>query len=274
MTQILAMFIALAGLCVLLYGLEWMFPSTRAQPLWRSDSRTDVLYLLFTPFVTRWISKIVAVAGVALALSALGHGDIQRMADGFGPVVKQPRWLVVAQMFLLGDVLGYWLHRCFHGRYLWPFHAVHHSSTQLDWLSSVRTHPVNDIISKLVLAVSLACLGFPLKALAGYVPFLTFYAILLHANVSWSFGPLRYVIASPLFHRWHHTTEEQGLNRNFAPLFPFIDVVFGTFHMPQRQRPIYFGTIGTHVPQSFLGQLLFPLRARKAPPSAAAVNQV
>jgi sterol desaturase/sphingolipid hydroxylase (fatty acid hydroxylase superfamily) len=274
MTQILAMFIALAGLCVLLYGLEWMFPSTRAQPLWRSDSRTDVLYLLFTPFVTRWISKIVAVAGVALALSALGHGDIQRMADGFGPLVKQPRWLVVAQMFLLGDVLGYWLHRCFHGRYLWPFHAVHHSSTQLDWLSSVRTHPVNDIISKLVLAVSLACLGFPLKALAGYVPFLTFYAILLHANVGWSFGPLRYVIASPLFHRWHHTTEEQGLNRNFAPLFPFIDVVFGTFHMPQGQRPIYFGTIGTHVPQSFLGQLLFPLRARKAPPSAAAVNQV
>lgn len=272
MTQILAMFIALAGLCVLLYGLEWMFPSMRAQPLWRSDSKTDVLYLLFTPFVTRWISKIVAVAGVVLALSVLGHGDVQRMADGFGPVIRQPRWLVVAQMFLLGDVLGYWIHRCFHGRYLWPFHAVHHSSTQLDWLSSVRTHPVNDIVSKLVLAVSLACLGFPLKALAGYVPFLTFYAILLHANVGWSFGPLRCVIASPLFHRWHHTTEEQGLNRNFAPLFPFIDVAFGTFHMPQGQRPIFFGTIGTPVPQSFLGQLLFPLRARKALPRPAAAN--
>jgi sterol desaturase/sphingolipid hydroxylase (fatty acid hydroxylase superfamily) len=82
--------------------------------------------------------------------------------------------------------------------------------------------------------------------------------------VGWSFGPLRYAIASPLFHRWHHTTEEQGLNRNFAPLFPFIDIAFGTFHMPQGQRPVFLGTIATNVPQSFFGQLLFPFRARKA----------
>jgi sterol desaturase/sphingolipid hydroxylase (fatty acid hydroxylase superfamily) len=264
MTQIVAMFIALAGLCVLLYGLEWMFPSMRAQPLWRTDSKIDAWYLLFTPFVTRWISKLVALAGVVIALHVLGHGDTQRIADGFGPVIKQPRWLVVAEMFVLGDLLGYWLHRCFHGRYLWKFHAVHHSSTQLDWLSSVRVHPINDIVSKLMLAVPLACLGFPLKALAGYVPFLTFYAILLHANVGWSFGPLRYAIASPLFHRWHHTTEEQGLNRNFAPLFPLIDIAFGTFHMPQGQRPTFLGTIATNVPQSFLGQLVFPFRTHKA----------
>jgi len=115
-----------------------------------------------------------------------------------------------------------------------------------------------------MLAVPLACLGLPMKALAGYVPFLTFYAILLHANVGWSFGPLRYAIASPLFHRWHHTTEEQGLNRNFAPLFPLIDIAFGTFHMPQGQRPTFLGTIATNVPQSFLGQLVFPFRTHKA----------
>jgi hypothetical protein len=73
MTQIVAMFIALAGLCVLLYGLEWMFPSARAQPLWRSDSKIDAWYLLFTPFVTRWISKLVALAGVVIALHVLGR---------------------------------------------------------------------------------------------------------------------------------------------------------------------------------------------------------
>jgi sterol desaturase/sphingolipid hydroxylase (fatty acid hydroxylase superfamily) len=266
MTQILAMFIALAGLCVLMYGLEWLFPSVRGQPLWRADSKTDVWYLLFTPLVTRSISKIIVLAGVVLALHALGHGDVHRIADGFGPVMKQPRWLVLVEMFLLGDVLGYWIHRAFHGRLLWKFHAVHHSSTQLDWLSSARVHPVNDVVAKLIQAVPLACLGFPLSALAAYVPFLTFYAILLHSNLGWSFGPLRYAIASPLFHRWHHTTEEQGLSRNFAPLFPFLDLAFGTFHMPRGQRPTFFGTIGTRVPDSFLGQLLFPFRrARKVP---------
>jgi sterol desaturase/sphingolipid hydroxylase (fatty acid hydroxylase superfamily) len=263
MTQIVAMFIALAGLCVLLYGLEYLFPAMREQPLWRNDSKTDALYLIFTPLVTRSISKAVALAGVVLALHVSGHTDVRRMGEGFGPVIRQPLWLVLAEMFLLGDLLGYWLHRAFHGRILWKFHAVHHSSTQLDWLSSVRVHPVNDIVVKLVQAMVLAGLGFPLKALAGYVPFLMFYAMLLHANVGWSLGPLRYVIASPVFHRWHHTTEEQGLSKNFAPLFPFIDLAFGTFHMPRGERPRYLGTMGTRVPDGFVGQLVFPFSAAR-----------
>ena len=56
---------------------------------------------------------------------------------------------------------------------------------------------------------------------------LSFYAIFVHANVPWSFGPLRYVIATPAFHRWHHAAEEQGLNHNFAGLFPLFDLLFG-----------------------------------------------
>jgi sterol desaturase/sphingolipid hydroxylase (fatty acid hydroxylase superfamily) len=146
---------------------------------------------------------------------------------------------------------------------MWRFHAVHHSSTQLDWLSALRVHPVNDVLSKLTPAVVLAVLGFPLKMAAGYTVFLTAYTILLHANVSWSFGPLRYLIASPLFHRWHHTREHEGQETNFAPLFPLIDIVFGTFHMPAGERPSRFGTVFTSVPRTFLGQLLFPFRWSK-----------
>jgi len=262
MTQIVAMFIALAGLCVLLYGLEWALPAVRAQPLWRPDSRTDVLYLVLTPFVIRAVSRLVELTCVALVLHAIGHAYVQHVGEGFGPLVKQPPWLILIEMFLVGDLLGYWIHRAFHGQLLWRFHAVHHSSTQLDWLSSVRTHPVNDLISRLIPAIVMASLGFPLKLLAGYVAFLMLYAMLLHANVRWSFGPLRYVIASPLFHRWHHTTEEQGLSKNLAPLFPFIDRCFGTLHMPRDEPPTYFGTIGTRVPDGFFAQLLFPFHTR------------
>jgi sterol desaturase/sphingolipid hydroxylase (fatty acid hydroxylase superfamily) len=273
MIQILGIFIALAGLSALLYALEWAFPAVSGQPLWRRDSRVDLLYWFCTPLVTRAISKAVAVAGVVIALAVLGHQMGPEAARGFGPVMSQPQWVIVLEMFVVGDVVGYWTHRWFHGSCLWKFHAVHHSSTQLDWLSAVRVHPVNDALSKLVLAVTLACLGFPLPALAAYVPFLTFYAILLHANVSWSFGPLRYVIASPLFHRWHHTTEEQGLDKNFAPLFPFVDLLFGTFYMPQGQQPSRFGTNETHVPSNFVGQLLFPFRRSHGNPThPTAVN--
>ena len=237
MNQILGIFIGLAALSALLCAMEWIFPSVRGQPLWREDSKLDLLYWFFTPLVTRAVSKVVVVAAVTIVLVALGQHLGPHAAEGFGPVLLQPAWLIVVEMFLLGDLVGYWTHRCFHGGFLWKFHAVHHSSTRVDWLSSVRVHPVNDVVSKVVQAVSLACLGFPLKMLAGYVPFLTLYAILLHANVSWSFGPLRYVIASPLFHRWHHTRELQALDTNFAPLFPFWDVLFGTANFAHTYPP-------------------------------------
>jgi sterol desaturase/sphingolipid hydroxylase (fatty acid hydroxylase superfamily) len=263
MIQILGILIALAGLGVLLYTLERLFPSVRGQPLWRPDSSVDVVYCLFTPLVTRAILKIVGVAGVVLVLAAFGRQGGSKLTEGFGPVVSQPLWLLVIEMFVLGDLVGYWTHRGFHHRRVWKFHAVHHSSTQLDWLSALRVHPVNDLVSKLVPPVLLACLGFPVKALAGYVPLLTLYAVVQHANLSWSFGPLRYVLASPLFHRWHHTTEEQGLNKNFAPLFPFVDLLFGTFYMPSGKQPERFGTSATKVPETVLGQLLFPFRAEQ-----------
>ena len=53
----------------------------------------------------------------------------------------------VGIMFLT-DVVQYWVHRAFHRvPWLWRFHAVHHSSERLDWLASVRGHPVNDIVA-------------------------------------------------------------------------------------------------------------------------------
>jgi sterol desaturase/sphingolipid hydroxylase (fatty acid hydroxylase superfamily) len=137
---------------------------------------------------------------------------------------------------------------------------VHHGSKELDWLSSVRLHPVNDVLSRLAAVVPILLLGFPPTILAGYVPFLTFYAILLHANLRWTFGPFRYVLASPGFHRWHHTSEEEGLDKNFAGLFPFIDLLFGTFYMPEGRQPERFGLTHEDVPDGLLGQLAYPFR--------------
>ena len=90
----------------------------------------------------------------------------------------------------------------------------------MDWLSSVRLHPVNDAVARIVQVLPLYWMGFNGAALAAFVPFLTFYALLLHANVDWSVRPAALRVASPVFHRWHHTTEEEGLDTNFAGLFP------------------------------------------------------
>lgn len=261
--------LGLLGLGLAFSLVERRWPGVPAQRRWRQGTTTDLAYWFFTPLATRAVTRLALIAAVVLLAAAAGvpldREHVTAMAAGSGRLVqRQPRLLQVLEVLLLGDMLAYWSHRLFHRRALWPFHAVHHSSREVDWLSSVRLHPVNDVVARLVQALPLLLLGFPPAVLAGYVPFLTLYALLLHANVSWDFGPLRLVLASPAFHRWHHTTEAEGLDKNFAGLFPFLDLAFGTLYLPRGRRPERFGILGDAVPAGLWSQLAHPFRRRPA----------
>ena len=124
----------------------------------------------------------------------------------------------------------------------------------------MRVHPLNDVVTRLAQAVPIVLVGFDPTLVAAYVPIFLFYGILVHANVPWTFGPLRYVLASPCFHRWHHAAEDDGLNRNFAGMFPFLDLAFGTFHMPPGRQPEHFGIPDGDVPPTLWGQVAHPFR--------------
>lgn len=263
-----SLLVALAVLGVLFGSMERRWPAVPGPRWWRRpEARTDLAYWFFTPLVTRAASRVaVIVAVVALAAMAgvpLDRAHVQAFAERTRTgAAAMPLWMQAVAVLLAGDLIGYWSHRLFHGRRLWRFHAVHHSSTRVDWLSSVRLHPVNDVVSKLLQAVPFVALGFHPGVVAAYVPFLTFHAILLHANVPWTFGPFRHLVSSPAFHRWHHTTQAEGLDRNFAGLFPFLDLAFGTFYMPKDRQPERFGILGGTVPQGLLAQLAYPFRGR------------
>jgi sterol desaturase/sphingolipid hydroxylase (fatty acid hydroxylase superfamily) len=258
--QLAGLLVAFGGLTVLYWVLGRVWPGVPGQKVMRSGFWTDCLYWLWTPIVTRAITPI-AIALAVLPLAALYGERLQDMVHGYGIVARQPLWLQAVEIFVTGDFLGYWQHRLFHGKWLWRFHAVHHSSTELDWLSSVRLHPVNDIGSKLIAAVPLLVLGFNMTAVVFYAPFVTFYAILVHANVRWDLGPLRAAFVSPAFHRWHHTKAEEGLDKNFAGGLPLWDILFGTYYMPKRQ-PMVFG-IDDPMPNDILGQMIQPFRTAK-----------
>jgi hypothetical protein len=60
----------------------------------------------------------------------------------------------------------------------------------------------------------------------------------------------------------HHTTEEEGLDKNFAGLFPFIDLAFGTFYMPPGRQPQRFGITNDDVPSGLVAQLAYPFRRK------------
>lgn len=246
-----------AVLMVLFWVLESLWPEDQAQPRWRKDSLTDLCYW-FLGYGVRFFGGIAALIAIVLTARLLPRTGPDLVAD-------QPLWTQTLEILLLGDLIEYWMHRFFHtNRALWPFHAVHHSPEQLDWLAAARVHPLDTIISRMAVMLPLYFLGFSGKGMAPYALFLAVYPIYLHANLSWSYGPFRYLIAGPAFHRWHHSAERAALDKNFSGLFPFIDVLFGTAYFPAR-RSVRYGLYRQTIPGGVLSQWLYPFRTRRCP---------
>jgi sterol desaturase/sphingolipid hydroxylase (fatty acid hydroxylase superfamily) len=263
LTGIVHLAIGLLVLGALFFVLETLWPEVRGQPHWRRDAITDIIWW----FVDDGTRLLATVGAVVFALIVIRLAAAPR--PWFPQIAEQPAWLQAFEIVLIGDFLGYWIHRLFHrSSWLWPFHAVHHSSETVDWLSAARLHPVDGALHRLFPVSLLFVLGFSVKLVGPFLVFLTVYPIALHANVKLRFGWFGYLIVSPAFHRWHHTAEEQGLDKNFAGLFAIFDYIFGTAYLPDRQ-PRAYGLAGGRLPQDFWGQVLSPFRRRQTSAQAA-----
>ena len=144
--------------------------------------------------------------------------------------------------FILGDFMTYWVHRAFHSwKWLWPFHAVHHSATRMDWLAGYRIDLVDNLFMRIAQFIPLYVLGFPVDVMYLYLFVITVNATFIHSNVRWSSPWLRYVIATPFFHHWHHALEEEARDKNFSVHSQLFDWIFGTLHMPKKNWPKSYG---------------------------------
>ncbi len=232
----------------------------RPQPVLRRGWKTDVVYWFMTALITSPVVRLAAVLPFALLILAkVTSLDVLRLGEyrGFGPLARQPVWLQAIQIYALADLCGYWSHRLFHRGRWWPFHAVHHSSEELDWLGSLRVHPVNELTNKLLQSTPILLLGYNPTVTLSAAPAFTLYAIFLHANVNWDFGPLRTVIATPVFHRWHHSKDREAWDKNFAGLLPIWDILFGTYYMLRGRWPENFGILEP-MPAGYFGQMWAP----------------
>jgi sterol desaturase/sphingolipid hydroxylase (fatty acid hydroxylase superfamily) len=51
---------------------------------------------------------------------------------------------------------------------------------------------------------------------------------------------------------------------NFAIHLPFIDRLFGTYHLPKDAWPDRYGLVGRSVPNGFFAQLVAPFKQEKS----------
>lgn len=169
-----------------------------------------------------------------------------------------PNWLLIPITLFIGDFIGYWRHRFEHSRLFWPSHAMHHSDTQMTWLTLERFHPINRMTTFFIDSALLALIGLPPLMLFVNNTVRHYYGFWVHANIPWDYGRFGKVFVSPVMHRWHHAQVKRAYNANFASIFSVFDRWFGTYYVP--------GPCDEHLGtekvsgRSFAYQLTYPFR--------------
>ncbi|WP_217429837.1 sterol desaturase family protein [Sphingomonas bacterium] len=240
MTQLIRLSIWLAFLAVVFLPLERLFAlRDHRDATWRS-TLADVGFYFLNSLLPAAVLGLVMAQVVLISRAALPAGYFRWTAS-------LPIAVLLPAALLIAEFGFYWGHRLTHEwPVLWRFHAVHHEPAHLSWMINTRGHPVDMIFVRLcgltpLYALGLAGFSDPRgNAIAALAIILgTMWGFFIHANIAVRLRPLEQLVATPLFHHWHHT-REGAINRNYAAMLPIFDRLFGTFHMPNAW-PVDYG---------------------------------
>ena len=235
--------------------LERLFTLRTEQPVFRAQWLVDVTYFFINSLLIEVLTLLTLVP-VSVLLDWARADAVRQTVSALPLIVQVPALLLVA------DFTQYWVHRAFHrSRWLWPFHAIHHSIEQMDWLAGSRLHLVDVIVTRGLTYVPIFVLGFSERALMVYVFIVAIQATFIHANVKWTFRPLQRVVVTPAFHHWHHSAEPQSIDKNFAVHTPAWDLLFGTYYLPGRWPEAYGLVHRDAVPARWTTQFFYPVRS-------------
>jgi len=268
--------------------LRALFP----RALYRSAScRADLGFLALNTFVfpavVLWAVVSANVVGGwtnAALTGALGA----RPPGSWDPRLAQA---IVTVCLFIAYELAYWCDHALSHRvpFLWEFHKVHHTAERLSPLTNARVHPVDSLVFANFVAVYTGLTAGGLVYLFGHtakdftiggtnaieIAFLFLVVHLQHSHFWIAFtGPLGRVFLSPAHHQIHHSDDPAHFNKNFGSCLSLWDWMFGTLHMPAKERErLVFGAgprLATN--HSLLHALVLPVahavRRLRLPPPA------
>ena len=201
-----------------------------------------------------WTASVGAGAGL---LGALPVGPLH--------------WLAA---FLAHDLVRYITHRLMHSRWLWRFHALHHSDAEPDWSTAVRHHPLETIVSMPIYAVAFGVLGIDPATAAVLATINGCWDLFVHANVTLPRPVQRAlgaVAVTPALHAVHHSASREEADSNYGGILMVWDRLLGTARAAE-PAPRRYGLEHrvASADANVAAMLLLPFRSAASPePSAA-----
>jgi sterol desaturase/sphingolipid hydroxylase (fatty acid hydroxylase superfamily) len=214
--------LAFGAIALLAKGREAFDAAARAMV----EVRLNLAFYFFDGF---FVAPVLSVI-IAFIRSFVGDHSLTVVSAWMWDAVGLPVTFVAA--LFIGDFISYWRHRIEHTRLFWPAHVIHHSDTDMTWLTLARFHPINRLTTTVIDVSLLALLGFPTWALIANNLVRHYYGEFIHADLPWMYGRFGNVFVSPVMHRWHHARDVTGSGSNFASVFSVFDRGFGTYYVP------------------------------------------
>ena len=218
-------------LMALLYvPLERLWPQYPQQGTFRDQWTLDIVYFLSTHLPIQILSFLVLFPATEatrfLAVPSLAH------------LIGQLPWLIQLLLaIVVADFAEWTIHFALHKvPFLWRFHSIHHSSKALDWIAGSRSHFFDDTLVRGFILVPLM-LGFSQNIILAYLVFVTLHATWTHCNFRPNIKWLERFLVMPRYHHWHHSSQQEALDKNFAIHFPWIDKLLGTYYCRPTQWP-------------------------------------
>jgi len=249
--------IVMMGLMLVVIFLEIILPNVDYQGLGAQSEKTDVFYLvLIGGIYHKLVILLFGFIFIDLTVYLSTYYGIDNTWVHGWPVITQ-----ALIMLLVSDFARYWVHRAAHqNRFLWRFHAVHHSSEKLGWLATMRFHPVEKFYFMVPEMIPFIILGVGEEVLAVYFVMNGTNAMLQHANIRMNLGVLNWVFNLQEYHLWHHSKKIDESNSNYGINFIIWDIVFGTRFLPADREVSEIGLVDTDYPKKFLHQMIKPFK--------------
>lgn len=161
-----------------------------------------------------------------------------------------PLWAFAVIGLLVLDLIGAWfIHWTEHKvRWMWRFHLIHHTDTQVDTTTANRHHPGESIFRFIFTTMAVFVAGAPMWLVMMYQALSVALSQFNHANIhlpSWADKILSWVIVTPNMHHVHHHYVLPYTDSNYGNIFSIWDRIFGTFTKLEPSQLTY--GIDTHM---------------------------